>query len=109
MDEDCVQEPEHLLTYVRKLKEVFDVCDGDSDGLIHLEVLERWGSQFGKAEQVKKLVRCLDCDSHGRISFKDFCCGVLTMKGYAGITKNKSGTQFITGPFETVKNCYKAP
>ncbi|KAM7010235.1 rab11 family-interacting protein 4B isoform 2-T2 [Tautogolabrus adspersus] len=107
MDEDCLPEPEHLLTFVRKLKEVFDVCDGDSDGLILLEDLVQLGSQFGKAEQVKNLVRCLDCDSLGRISFKDFCCGVLTMTGYVDILKKKSGAQFITGPYETAKRCCK--
>uniref|UniRef100_A0A3Q3E9X0 RAB11 family interacting protein 4 (class II) b n=1 Tax=Labrus bergylta TaxID=56723 RepID=A0A3Q3E9X0_9LABR len=78
MDEECLPEPEHLLIFVRKLKEVFDVCDADSDGLILLEDLVQLGSQFGK---VKNLVKCLDCDSLGRISFKDFCSGVLTMKG----------------------------
>uniref|UniRef100_A0A671U2I3 RAB11 family interacting protein 4 (class II) b n=1 Tax=Sparus aurata TaxID=8175 RepID=A0A671U2I3_SPAAU len=72
--------PAHLLTFVRKLKEVFDVCDEDSDGFIRPEHLVQLGSQFGQAEQVKKLAKCLDPDSHGRINFKDFCRGVLTMK-----------------------------
>ncbi|XP_074544923.1 rab11 family-interacting protein 4B isoform X2 [Halichoeres trimaculatus] len=101
MDEDCLPEPKYLLAFVRKLKEVFDVCDGDSDGLIHREELVQLGSQFGEEEQVKKLVKCLDCDSHGRISFKDFCCGVFTVKGYVGILKKKNGAQFIT------ESCYK--
>ena len=30
---------------------------------------------------MKQLAKCLDLDCHGRIDFKDFCCGVLTMKG----------------------------
>uniref|UniRef100_A0A671U0Q8 RAB11 family interacting protein 4 (class II) b n=1 Tax=Sparus aurata TaxID=8175 RepID=A0A671U0Q8_SPAAU len=80
MDEEFTREQEHLLTFVRKLKEVFDVCDEDSDGFIRPEHLVQLGSQFGQAEQVKKLAKCLDPDSHGRINFKDFCRGVLTMK-----------------------------
>ncbi|XP_059188875.1 rab11 family-interacting protein 4A-like [Centropristis striata] len=108
MDEDFVPEPERLLAVVRKLKEVFDVCDEDSDGFICPEHFVQLGSQFGQAEQVKKLAKCLDRDSHGRINFKDFCRGVLTMKGYVGILKKKSGARFITGPYETVKSFCRA-
>lgn len=54
MDEDCLPEPKYLLAFVRKLKEVFDVCDGDSDGLIHREELVQLGSQFGEEEQVRR-------------------------------------------------------
>ncbi|XP_044044930.1 rab11 family-interacting protein 4B isoform X2 [Siniperca chuatsi] len=107
MDGDFIPEPEHLLTFVRKLKEVFDVCDEDSDGFIRPAHLVQLGSQFGQAEQVKKLAKCLDPDSHGRINFKDFCRGVLTMKGYVGILKKKSGAQFITGPYETAKSYFR--
>lgn len=53
MDEDCLPEPEHLLIFLRKLKEVFDVCDEDSDGFIRPEHLVQLGSQFGEAEQVR--------------------------------------------------------
>uniref|UniRef100_A0A8C4EGZ6 RAB11 family interacting protein 4 (class II) b n=1 Tax=Dicentrarchus labrax TaxID=13489 RepID=A0A8C4EGZ6_DICLA len=80
MDEDFAPEPERLLTLVRKLREVFDVCDEDSDGFIRPEHLVHLGSQFGQEEQVKKLAKCLDPDSHGRTDFKDFCRGVLTIK-----------------------------
>ncbi|XP_041788932.1 rab11 family-interacting protein 4B isoform X1 [Chelmon rostratus] len=107
MEEDFFPEREHLLTFVRKLKDVFDVCDEDSDGFIHPEHLVQLGSQFGQAEQVKKLAKCLDPDACGRIDFKDFCCGVLTMKGYVGILKKKSGAQFIIGPYETTKSFYR--
>ncbi|XP_018520617.1 rab11 family-interacting protein 4B isoform X1 [Lates calcarifer] len=102
MDEGFIHEPEHLLIFVRKLKEVFDLCDEDSDGFIRPEHLVQLGSRFGQGEQVKRLAKCLDPDSHGRINFKDFCRGVLTMKGYEGILKKKSGAQFITGPNEMV-------
>ncbi|XP_078021184.1 rab11 family-interacting protein 4B isoform X2 [Epinephelus lanceolatus] len=106
MGEDFIPEPERLLTFVRKLKEVFDVCDEDSDGFIRPEHFVQLGSQFGQTEQVKKLAKCLDPDSHGRINFKDFCRGVLTMKGYVGILKKKSGARFTTRPYEMAKSCY---
>lgn len=53
MDEDFTPEPKHLLTVVRKLKEVFDICDEDSDGFIHREYLVQLGSEFGHEEQVR--------------------------------------------------------
>lgn len=56
MEEDCITEPEHLLVYLKKLKEVFDVCDQDSDGFIRPEHLVQLGSQFGQAEQVRTSV-----------------------------------------------------
>uniref|UniRef100_A0A8D0AY54 RAB11 family interacting protein 4 (class II) b n=1 Tax=Sander lucioperca TaxID=283035 RepID=A0A8D0AY54_SANLU len=52
MDKDFFPEPGRLLTFVRKLKEVFDVCDEDSDGFIRPEHFVQLGSQFGQAEQV---------------------------------------------------------
>lgn len=52
MDEDFIPEPGHLLKFVRKLREVFDVFDEDADGFIRLEHLLQLGSQFGQAEQV---------------------------------------------------------
>ncbi|KAK9540040.1 hypothetical protein VZT92_002514 [Zoarces viviparus] len=107
MDEDFAPEPERLRTFVRKLREVFDACDEDSDGFIRPEHFVQLGSQFGRAEQVKKLARCLDPDSRGRIDFKDFCHGVFTMKGYVGVVTKKSGAQFITGSYEAAKSCYR--
>uniref|UniRef100_A0A3B4T2C4 RAB11 family interacting protein 4 (class II) b n=1 Tax=Seriola dumerili TaxID=41447 RepID=A0A3B4T2C4_SERDU len=71
-----IPESEYLLTFVRRMKEVFDVCDEDSDGFIRPEHLVQLGSQFGQRKQVKRLAKCLDLDSHGRINFKDFCRGV---------------------------------
>lgn len=56
MEEDFIPEPEHLLTFVRKLKEVFDVCDEDSDGFIRPEHFVQLGSQFGHAEQVRTFI-----------------------------------------------------
>ncbi|XP_056227916.1 rab11 family-interacting protein 4B [Seriola aureovittata] len=108
MDEDFIPESEYLLTFVRRMKAVFDVCDEDSDGFIRPEHLVQLGSQFGQRKQVKRLAKCLDPDSHGRINFKDFCRGVLAMKGCVGILKKKSGPQFITGPYDTAKSCYQS-
>ncbi|XP_042248177.1 rab11 family-interacting protein 4B isoform X2 [Thunnus albacares] len=105
MDEESLPEAGNLLIFLRKLKEVFDVCDEDSDGFIRPEHLLQLGSQFGQTEQVRKLAKCLDLDSRGRIDFKDFCRGVLTMKGYVGILKKTSGAQFFSGPYESAKRC----
>uniref|UniRef100_A0A3B4Y0H0 RAB11 family interacting protein 4 (class II) b n=1 Tax=Seriola lalandi dorsalis TaxID=1841481 RepID=A0A3B4Y0H0_SERLL len=55
MDEDFIPESEYLLTFVRRMKEVFDVCDEDSDGFIRPEHLVQLGSQFGQRKQVKRL------------------------------------------------------
>lgn len=61
MDEDFIPEPERLLTFVRKLREVFDVCDKDSDGFIRPEHFVQLGSQFGQAEQVRICILDLNC------------------------------------------------
>uniref|UniRef100_UPI003AAC4EC7 rab11 family-interacting protein 4B isoform X1 n=2 Tax=Centroberyx gerrardi TaxID=166262 RepID=UPI003AAC4EC7 len=106
MDDNIIPDPEHLLIFLRKLKEVFDVCDEDSDGFIRLEHLVQLGSQFGRGEQVKKLAKCLDPHSHGRINFKDFCYGVLAMKGYDGILKSTVGSRCIARRLYETDNSY---
>lgn len=53
MDEELIPEHEHLLTFVRKLKEVFDICDEDSDGFIQREHLVQLGSELGHGDQVR--------------------------------------------------------
>uniref|UniRef100_A0A671U4B6 RAB11 family interacting protein 4 (class II) a n=1 Tax=Sparus aurata TaxID=8175 RepID=A0A671U4B6_SPAAU len=72
---------EQLLQFLRRLKEVFDVCDEDADGFIRVEHLVDLGLQFGQGEEVKKLTRYLDPKAHGKINFKDFCHGVFAIKG----------------------------
>lgn len=52
MDEDVIPAPESLLIFVRKLKEVFDICDVDSDGFIQREYLVELGSEFGYEAEV---------------------------------------------------------
>uniref|UniRef100_A0A4W6FTS8 RAB11 family interacting protein 4 (class II) b n=1 Tax=Lates calcarifer TaxID=8187 RepID=A0A4W6FTS8_LATCA len=106
MDEGFIHEPEHLLIFVRKLKEVFDLCDEDSDGFIRPEHLVQLGSRFGQGEQVKRLAKCLDPDSHGRINFKDFCRGV-TLESII-IRGCISSSPCLTGPLYTpthTRNC----
>ncbi|KAI9545726.1 hypothetical protein NQZ68_034496 [Dissostichus eleginoides] len=128
MEEDRILQSERLLTFVRKLKEVFDVFDEDSDGFILPEHFVQLGFQFGQAEQsaegkqrsavkevwgdhesgcsfvtaskrslqqqqqVNNLAKCLDPDSHGRINFKGFCRGVLSMKGQLTVDPGQPGT-----------------
>uniref|UniRef100_A0A669C1C9 RAB11 family interacting protein 4 (class II) a n=1 Tax=Oreochromis niloticus TaxID=8128 RepID=A0A669C1C9_ORENI len=72
---------EQLLQFLRRLKEVFDVCDEDADGFIRVEHLVDLGIQFGQGDEVKKLTRYLDPNAHGKINFKDFCHGVFAIKG----------------------------
>uniref|UniRef100_A0A3B4CBY8 FIP-RBD domain-containing protein n=1 Tax=Pygocentrus nattereri TaxID=42514 RepID=A0A3B4CBY8_PYGNA len=79
---EAVPDQEQLLIFLRKLKEVFDVCDEDADGFIRVEHLVDLGLQFGRGdEEVKKFAKFLDPDAHGRINFKDFCHGVFAIKG----------------------------
>uniref|UniRef100_A0A3Q1B7W9 FIP-RBD domain-containing protein n=1 Tax=Amphiprion ocellaris TaxID=80972 RepID=A0A3Q1B7W9_AMPOC len=70
-----------LLLFLRRLKEVFDVCDEDADGFIRVEHLVDLGLQFGQGDEVKKLTKYLDPNAHGKINFKDFCHGVFAIKG----------------------------
>uniref|UniRef100_A0A493T025 RAB11 family interacting protein 4 n=1 Tax=Anas platyrhynchos platyrhynchos TaxID=8840 RepID=A0A493T025_ANAPP len=74
-------EPPSLLPFLRKLKEVFDVCDEDADGFIRVEHFVALGLQFGQGEEVEKLAKYLDPNDLGRINFKDFCHGVFAIKG----------------------------
>ncbi|KAF3852254.1 hypothetical protein F7725_005609 [Dissostichus mawsoni] len=106
MEEDRIPQSERLLTFVRKLKEVFDVCDEDSDGFILPEHFVQLGSQFGQAEQVStwtlsnNLAKCLDPDSHGRINFKGFCRGVLSMKAKTTDLAPETREQWMTSAHE---------
>lgn len=45
-------EPASLLRFLRKLKEVFDVCDEDADGFIRVEHFIALGLQFGQGDEV---------------------------------------------------------
>ncbi|XP_064378758.1 rab11 family-interacting protein 4 isoform X3 [Dromaius novaehollandiae] len=81
-------EPAGLLRFLRRLKEVFDVCDEDADGFIRVEHFVALGLQFGQGEEVEKLAKYLDPNDLGRISFKDFCHGVFAIKGCEELLKD---------------------
>uniref|UniRef100_A0A667YVY2 RAB11 family interacting protein 4 (class II) a n=1 Tax=Myripristis murdjan TaxID=586833 RepID=A0A667YVY2_9TELE len=80
-DGNVFPDQEQLFQFLRRLKEVFDVCDEDADGFIRVEHLVDLGLQFGQRDEVKKLTRYLDPNAHGKINFKDFCHGVFAIKG----------------------------
>ncbi|CAL9693959.1 unnamed protein product [Knipowitschia caucasica] len=81
------QEREQLLQVLRRLKEVFDMCDRDADGFIRVERLVNIGLQFGQGDEIKKMSSLLDPNALGKINFKDFCHGVFAMKGCEDILK----------------------
>ncbi|KAL0993580.1 hypothetical protein UPYG_G00110030 [Umbra pygmaea] len=92
---------EQLLGFLKKLKEVFDVCDEDADGYIRVEHFVDLGLQFGQGDrdEVKKLTKYLDPNAHGRINFKDFCYGVFAIKGCEEILKTALGPRSV--PIQT--------
>ncbi|XP_071245250.1 rab11 family-interacting protein 4A-like isoform X2 [Salvelinus alpinus] len=105
--ESVLPDAEQLLLFLRKLKEVFELCDEDSDGYIRVEHFVDLGSQFGQGDEVKKLAKCLDPNAQGRINFKDFCHGVLAIKGCEGILKTTLEARSITQrPYETDNGYY---
>ncbi|KAG7491647.1 hypothetical protein MATL_G00005930 [Megalops atlanticus] len=107
MEGNVVPDQEQLLLFLKKLKEVFDVCDDDADGYISVEHFVDLGLQFGQGEEVKKLARYLDPNAQGRINFKDFCHGVFAIKGCEEILKTALGTRNITRrPYETDNGYY---
>ncbi|XP_014808249.1 PREDICTED: rab11 family-interacting protein 4 isoform X2 [Calidris pugnax] len=81
-------EPASLLRFLRKLKEVFDVCDEDADGFIRVEHFVALGLQFGQGDEVEKLAKYLDPNDLGRINFKEFCHGVFAIKGCEELLKD---------------------
>uniref|UniRef100_A0A8K9WMK6 RAB11 family interacting protein 4 (class II) a n=1 Tax=Oncorhynchus mykiss TaxID=8022 RepID=A0A8K9WMK6_ONCMY len=101
MEGNVFPDQEQLLGFLKKLKEVFDVCDEDADGYIRVEHFVDLGLQFGQGDrdEVKKLTKYLDPNSHGRINFKDFCYGVFAIKGCEEILKTALGPRSI--PIQT--------
>ncbi|KAM3597813.1 uncharacterized protein V6R79_009443 [Siganus canaliculatus] len=89
------QDQEQLLQVLRRLREVFDVCDEDADGFIRVEHLVDLGLQFGQGDEVKKLTTFLDPNAHGKINFKDFCHGVFAIKGCEEILKMAVGPRGV--------------
>ncbi|KAF5906832.1 rab11 family-interacting protein 4A isoform X2, partial [Clarias magur] len=99
---------DHLMLLVRKLKEVFDMCDEDEDGFIRVEHFVHLGRQFGQTdEEIKKCAECLDPNANGKISFKDFCHGVFAIKGCDEILKNILDSPTMdTHTYQTDNNFY---
>uniref|UniRef100_A0A8C5WMG7 RAB11 family interacting protein 4 n=1 Tax=Leptobrachium leishanense TaxID=445787 RepID=A0A8C5WMG7_9ANUR len=86
-----IWDQQHLLHFLKKLKEVFDVCDEDEDGFIKVEHFIGLGSQFSQGEEVEKLAKYLDPNDMGKINFKQFCHGVLAIKGCDELVKGVLG------------------
>ncbi|RXN31514.1 rab11 family-interacting 4A [Labeo rohita] len=107
MDGNVFPDQEQLLVFLKKLKEVFDVCDEDADGYIRVEHFVDLGLQFGQGDEVKKFAKYLDPNAHGRINFKDFCHGVFAIKGCEEILKTALGTPNISAqPYQTDNGYY---
>ncbi|KAJ8404214.1 hypothetical protein AAFF_G00339870 [Aldrovandia affinis] len=108
MDGNVFPDQGQLLQFLKKLKEVFDVCDEDADGYIRVEHFVDLGLQFGQGDdEVKKLAKYLDPNAQGRINFKDFCYGVFAIKGCEGILKTALGPRNVAPvPYETDNGYY---
>lgn len=87
----------HVLHFVQRLRHVFDVCDEDADGFIKVDDFIDLGQQFIQGEEVEKVVRYLDPNELGRINFKDFCHGVLAIKGCNQLLRGVLGVNGVTG------------
>ncbi|XP_028310470.1 rab11 family-interacting protein 4A [Gouania willdenowi] len=94
-----MEDQEQLLLLLKRLKEVFDVCDEGEDGFIRVEHLLELGVQFGQGEEVKKLTSYLEANASGKISFKDFCQAVLAIKGCEEILKIPVGPRSVGQPW----------
>uniref|UniRef100_A0A3B3VPQ3 RAB11 family interacting protein 4 (class II) a n=1 Tax=Poecilia latipinna TaxID=48699 RepID=A0A3B3VPQ3_9TELE len=81
MERQGLPDQDQLLQFLKRLKEVFDVCDEDADGFIRVEHLMDLGLQFGQGDEVKKLTKHLCPNAHGKINFKEFCHAVFAIKG----------------------------
>ncbi|XP_053231133.1 rab11 family-interacting protein 4 isoform X2 [Podarcis raffonei] len=88
MEPSGLGEPPDLMQFLRKLKEVFDVCDEDADGFIRVEHFVALGLQFGQGDEVEKFAKYLDPNDLGKINFKDFCHGVFAIKGCEELLKD---------------------
>ncbi|XP_043954994.1 rab11 family-interacting protein 4A [Gambusia affinis] len=87
MEGQGLPDQDQLLQFLKRLKEVFDVCDEDADGFIRVEHLMDLGLQFGQGDEVKKLTKHLCPNAHGKINFKEFCHAVFAIKGFEEILK----------------------
>ncbi|MED6249960.1 hypothetical protein ATANTOWER_022381 [Ataeniobius toweri] len=54
MERQGFPDQDQLLQFLKRLKEVFDVCDEDADGFIRVEHLMDLGLQFGQGDEIAK-------------------------------------------------------
>lgn len=54
MERQGLPDQDPLLQFLKRLKEVFDVCDEDADGFIRVEHLMDLGLQFGQGDEVSR-------------------------------------------------------
>ncbi|XP_061568081.1 rab11 family-interacting protein 4A [Cololabis saira] len=104
--EPRVPDQDQLLRVLRRLKEVFEVCDEDADGFIRVEHLLDLGLQFGQGDEVKKLTRHLCPNAHGKINFKDFCHAVFAIKGCEELLKTAAGSRVTSRRQSVTDNGY---
>ncbi|XP_036310181.1 LOW QUALITY PROTEIN: rab11 family-interacting protein 4 [Pipistrellus kuhlii] len=90
--------PAALLRSVRRLRQVFEVCGRDPDGLLRVERVAALGLRFGQGDEVEKLVKYLDPNDLGRINFKDFCRGVFAMKGCEELLRDVLSMESVGTP-----------
>ncbi|XP_036004495.1 rab11 family-interacting protein 4A isoform X1 [Fundulus heteroclitus] len=102
MDRQGFPDQDQLLQFLKRLKEVFDVCDEDADGFIRVEHLMDLGLQFGQGDEVKKLTKHLCPNAHGKINFKDFCHAVFAIKGFEEILKMAVGPRSLASRHQSV-------
>ncbi|KAK7929955.1 hypothetical protein WMY93_006350 [Mugilogobius chulae] len=80
MDSASTRRSKSPRTLLRTLKQVFDILEPDQQGFVRTQHFVKLASRIGRQEQAQKLVKCLDPSTQGRISFLNFCFGVLVVK-----------------------------
>ncbi|KAM4717687.1 rab11 family-interacting protein 4A isoform 2-T2 [Anableps anableps] len=102
MERPGLPDQDQLLQFLKRLKEVFDVCDEDADGFIRVEHLMDLGLQFGQGDEVKKLSKHLCPNAHGKINFRDFCHAVFAIKGFEELLKMAVVPRSMTSRHQSV-------
>uniref|UniRef100_A0A671R3S5 Rab11 family-interacting protein 4A-like n=1 Tax=Sinocyclocheilus anshuiensis TaxID=1608454 RepID=A0A671R3S5_9TELE len=102
MDSTVLPDQEQLLVFLKKLKEVFDVCDEDADGYIRVEHFVDLGLQFGQGDEVRTSLYII---IHSFPSFWDVC--LLVLQSCEEILKTALGTPSISAlPYQTDNGYY---
>ncbi|XP_055014259.1 rab11 family-interacting protein 4B isoform X1 [Boleophthalmus pectinirostris] len=99
MDSDPRRRSKSQLTLLKTMKQVFDLLEPDQEGFVDIQLLVKLASRFGPHEQARKLVECLDPNSQGKISFLNFCFGVLVIKGYQRLPQKTDDIPINNKPF----------